>query len=421
MLLIISFDAVGDRVFDRLKAMPNTGAFLRSATVARRVSSVFLTNTYPVHTSVVTGLPPVRHGLISNEPAFPRRYPVWNYRARGIGTKTLWQAVREKGMTTASVLWPVTGGAREIRWNIPEIVPRPGQNQILLNLKNGSKLTQLDLWFRYRRLLDGISQPSLDRFTAACMADILRRRKPDLALVHFTAYDTLCHHYGEDFDKLEPTLRVLDDGLGLLLDVLEEGGRDAGDSGVILFADHAQLPLIKTILPNDILTDMGLLRKDRQGDYMPGKTGCFIECCGGSAFIHPGNLRDSGDSMTALRKHIEESPGFNRWLTHEEMETCGRGNLPGGFCALPGWAYEAYDQGEKAQHGYPADYEDYRVFYALRGPSVGLAVPQGKTVDGGSLLDIAPLALRLLGEGLPPEQAPCIPGLPPARSDFFVN
>jgi hypothetical protein len=417
MVLIISFDAVGDRVFDRLKTLPNTGAFLRSATVARGVSSVFLTNTYPVHTSVVTGLAPVRHGLISNESAFPERLQDWNYRARGIGAKTLWQAVREKGMTAASVLWPVTGGAREIRWNIPEIMPRPGQNQILLNLKNGSKLTQLGLWLRYRRLLDGISQPNLDRFSAVCMAEILRRHRPDLGLIHFTAYDTLCHRYGEDFDKLEPALRVLDDGLGLLLDALDNGGRKAEDTAVILFADHAQLPLVKTVLPNDILTDMGLLRRNPQGGYMPGETGCFIECCGGSAFIHPGNLRCPGDSMTALCKRIEESPGFNRWLTREEMETCGRGELPGGFCALPGWAYGVCDHGEKAQHGYPADYEAYRVFYALRGASV----PRGKTVNGGSLLDIAPLALRLLGKGLPPEQSPCIPGLPPPRGDFFLD
>jgi hypothetical protein len=417
MLLIISFDAVGDRVFDRLKDMPNTGAFLRSAAAVREVSSVFLTNTYPVHASVVTGLSPARHGLISNMPAFPEQHPVWNYRARGIGAKTLWQAAREKGMTTASVLWPVTGGAREIRWNIPEIMPRPGQNQILLNLQNGSKLIQLELWLRYRYLLDGINQPNLDRFAAACMVRLLRRCRPDLALMHFTAYDTLCHRYGEDPGKLEPALRVLDEGLGLLLDALEDAGKDAGSASVILFSDHAQLPLVKTVLPNDTLIEMGLLGRNRQGGYIPGETGCFIECCGGSAFIHPGNLENSGSPLAALCKRLEESPGFNRWLTEEEMKICGRENLPAGFCALPGWAYKADDQEERAEHGYPADYDGYGVFYAVRSASAA----DGKTLRGGSLLDIAPLALRLLGEGLSPEQAPCIPGLPPAREDLFSD
>jgi hypothetical protein len=59
-------------------------------------------------------------------------------------------------------------------------MPQPGENQVLLNLKNGSKLTQLGLWLWYRHLLDGISQPSRDRFAAACMAHILRHCRPDL-------------------------------------------------------------------------------------------------------------------------------------------------------------------------------------------------------------------------------------------------
>jgi predicted AlkP superfamily pyrophosphatase or phosphodiesterase len=83
-LLIISFNALGDRVFDRIAAMPNTAAFLRGAALVRDVSSVFLTNTYPIHASVVTGLSQAEHGLISNTSAFPERYPEWRYRASHI-------------------------------------------------------------------------------------------------------------------------------------------------------------------------------------------------------------------------------------------------------------------------------------------------------------------------------------------------
>ncbi|MDR2158725.1 MAG: ectonucleotide pyrophosphatase/phosphodiesterase [Treponema sp.] len=413
-VLIISFDAVGDHVLDRLGARPNTGAFLRGAATAREVRSVFLTNTYPVHCSVVTGVPPAVHGLVSNVPPFPERHPVWNYRASGIRAKTLWQAVYEKGFSVASVLWPVTGGARAIRYNLPEISPRPGDSQILLNLKNGSPAMQLRLWLRYRGLFDGIRQPALDRFALACMADILRRRRPKLALMHLAAYDSLCHLHGEDFDRLDGALDVLDEGLGVLLDAFGAGD----DTAVILFSDHAQLPVEKTIQPNGVLLEMGLLRRDGEGAFHPGESGCFIECCGGSAFFHPGTLPESEGgraAMAVIRRRLEGIPGFHRWLGGDEMNECGRGELPFGFCALPGWACGEYDHGEKAQHGYPADYGGYRVFYAVRGRTV----PRGKTLRGGSLLDIAPLALRLLGEGLPPERAPALPGLPPAREDFF--
>jgi hypothetical protein len=403
-LLVVSFDALGDRVFDRAASLPNTAAFLRSAALTRGVSSVFLTNTYPIHASIVTGRLPEEHGLISNTQPFPVRHPAWCYRSSDIRTKTLWQAAAEKGLTTAAVLWPVTGGAPEIRWNLPEIAIRPTESQLLMNMKYGTRLTQLRLWLKYRHLMDGISQPALDRFSSACMADILRRHQPDLALMHFTAYDSLCHKHGEDFAVLDKALRVMDEGFGMLLEA-------AGDqAGVILFSDHGQLPVQKSVLPNNLLVEMGLLGRDEQG-YVPGESGCFIECCGGSAFVHPGTLKDS----SPIRRKLEQSPGFNRWLTGGEMRACGRPELPAGFCALPGYHYEAFDSGEKGQHGYPADYGGYGVFYAARGASIS----QGKRLTGGSLLDITPLALRLLGAGLPSEKAPVIPGLSPARADFF--
>jgi hypothetical protein len=384
--------------------MPNTAAFLRSAALVRDVSSIFLTNTYPIHASVVTGLPQSEHGLISNTTPFPERYPEWRYRASHIKKKTLWQAAAEQGISVAAVLWPATGGAGEIKWNIPEMVPRPGDKQLLLNLKNGSKLAQIRLWLRYRRLLAGTAQPALDRFAGACMADILRRG-PGLALMHFTAYDGLCHKHGEDFGVLDKALAVMDGELGKLLGAVGE------ETAVILFADHAQLPVENTLLPNDTLVEMGLLRRDEAGAYRIGEQGCFIECCGGAAFLHPGKLENTGP----LRQKLEQSPGFKRWLREDELRAAGRGELPAGFCPLPGYHYEACDKGEKGQHGYPLDYEGYKVFYAVRSPGVC----RGKLLRGGSLLDIAPLALRFLGEGLPPERAPRIPGLSAAREDLF--
>jgi hypothetical protein len=237
------------------------------------------------------------------------------------------------------------------------------------------------------------------------MADILRRRRPGLALMHFTAYDGLCHQHGEDFSILDKALGVMDEELGKLLEAAGE------ETAVILFSDHAQLNVEHTVLPNDVLADLGLLIRDEAGAYRPGDKGCFIECCGGAAFLHPGKL----ENIEPLRRELEKSPGCNRWLRDDERRACGRGGLPAGFCPQPGYQYEAYDSGEKGQHGYPVDYEGYRVFYAVRSPSVS----KGKRLKGGSLMDLAPLALRLLGENLPPEKAPAIPGLPPAREDVF--
>lgn len=380
-LLIISFDAVGDMEYPLLLRRPAFARLVAGAQVHRAVPSLYPTNTYPVHCSIATGQMPVRHGLVGNTDPFPARHPRWWYQARRLKAKTLWQAAAQKGLCTAAVMWPVTAGAKEIRYNIPELMAQPGENQLRLNLKYGSKLLQAHMFLRYGKLLKGIAQPDRDYFTAACMAHVLRHRAPELALMHLTAYDSLCHEHGRGSPKLEAAYEALDKNLALLLQAA------AGRYDVLLFSDHAQLPVHAPLLPNSLLEARGLLNKDENGDYIPGD--CFFECAGGSAFLHPGGLADA--QVEELRQAVQAQAGFGRLLTPEEMRVCGRQGLPFGFAAHPGWACEAFESGEKANHGYPVDYADYRVFYLWHG-----AGNKPGEVQGGSLLDVTRLAAEAL-------------------------
>lgn len=388
-LLLISYDAVGDKEFGRLMQYPNFARLARQAVVVREVDSVFITNTYPVHTSIITGVAQQKHGITSNTNPFPQENSPWWYQAKRIKAQTLWQAAAHAGLQTAAVMWPVTGGAKEIRWNIPEIMVQPGENQVAVNLTYGSKLAQLGAFLRHRKLLQGIEQPARDKFAAACMADFLRK-KPALALMHFTAYDSLCHEYGCTAPQLEQALAALDENLGLLLSCIDE------DTDVIVFSDHAQLDAPNQFMPNDILCDMGLLHKDGAGRYAQGDI--FIECCGGSAFLHG---TPAPPQQEELRRRLEQHPGFNRYLTSQEMAVCGRQNLLFGFAAKIGWQCAKRPIPEIANHGYPLDYDGYKVFYMAKGPSFGA----GRQLQGGSLLDITPAAAESLGlpmQGLRP-------------------
>ena len=365
-LLIISFDAVGDVVFEQIASRPRFAALLKESEVWRGVKSVFPTNTYPIHVSVVTGLAPSRHGILGNTEPRPDAHPQWLYHESRIKAATLWRAAAKNGLSTAAVMWPVTGGARTVKWNIPELMKRPGESQILLNLKYGSKLVQIKELLRHGKLIDGISQPALDSFTTACMADILREKKPDLALVHLTAFDTLCHKHGPLSAELEVALDSLDLNLGKLLDA-------AGDMDVIVFSDHAQLPVSSYIMPNELI---------------PEGSSAFFECAGGSAFFFPGDMPDSEQDEIKCKAGALE--GFARFLTPEEMACAGK--LSFGFCAKPGYCCENRAKSERGNHGYPTDWPDYKVFYTLRQKG---GEPARHT--GGSLLDIAPIAAGILG------------------------
>ncbi|MDR4442580.1 alkaline phosphatase family protein, partial [Bacillus cereus] len=70
-------------------------------------------------------------------------------------------------LTTAALLWPVTGRANK-DYNLQEIFPnRHWQNQVLVSLFSGSPLYQLDLDRRVGHIRNGLSQPELDDFGLA--------------------------------------------------------------------------------------------------------------------------------------------------------------------------------------------------------------------------------------------------------------
>jgi predicted AlkP superfamily pyrophosphatase or phosphodiesterase len=348
-------------MFERLMQYPAAAAFAGSAAVFRGVESVFVSNTYPIHCSVATGVTPEHHGLTANTQPEPLRRQVWNDREAQIRAETLWQTARRRGLSVASVLWPVTAGSKSIRWNVPEVIAPPGKSQILTSLRAGGKALQLRLFLRYGKLLDGVNQPALDNFSALCMADILRRHKPGLALIHLTAFDTLCHGYGTESPESEAGLAALDRNLSVLLDA-------AGTRDVLVFSDHSQCDVHTVLTPNRLLP--------------PGPG--YAECCGGTAFFHPCGLDDP--EVERRRELFAASEGFGRFLTESELKTSGYRHAAFGFCAAPGYCYETHDKPVKATHGYPLDTPDYKVFYMARGFGLTPGIRQG-----GSLLDIAGL------------------------------
>jgi predicted AlkP superfamily pyrophosphatase or phosphodiesterase len=372
-MIIISFDAVGDDEFERLASYPVFGAFVKDAAVFRNVPSLFVSNTYPIHASVATGVCPGRHQLIANNEPYPSRNPIWNSREDGINARTLWQAAHEKRIETAAFFWPVTAYSKTIRWNMPEVLARPGSSQLLTSLMAGNALMQAKLFLKHRRLFEGLKQPQLDNFATACACDILRGKKPGLCFIHLVAYDTICHKYGKGSSELTFALEALDKNLAALLNA-------AGDTDVLIFTDHSQINVRHVVMINAIIMEAGLESK-----------GCFFECCGGSAFFHAGALNE--EEIKFVKDRVEITECFRRFISDDEMVESGyEGYAAFGITAKAGYSFEAYPKRIKATHGYATDMPDYNVFYMAKG--FGLT-PGEKS--GGSLLDIAPLAAKRLG------------------------
>ena len=102
--------------------LPFLRTLLNDGTYADGVIGIWPTITYPSHTTLLTGVWPAEHGILNNQEFDPRERfgGAWNWYAAEIRVPTLWQAAHKAGLHTASVGWPVSVGAMDVDWLIPE-------------------------------------------------------------------------------------------------------------------------------------------------------------------------------------------------------------------------------------------------------------------------------------------------------------
>jgi len=346
-VFVISFDAIGDNAFEAMaldsKNYPNIAGFKEQAVYRGGIKTVFISNTYPVHTSISTGKLPKDHGIISNMlPPNKNGVRHWAQMAKYIKTKTIWDAAKEKNLSTAAILWPVTNGAK-IDYHLPETHTEKGQNP-LRRFVYGSFFFQLNALLKYggilvtaiiKNKLRGMGQPAVDNFITAVTCDLLRRKKPDLVLVHLLAYDHMFHYAPPGEKEREIAKKAMDTNLGKLL-------ASWGDDTVIVFSDHSQIDIKENINLQVMYTDY------------------VFEQCGGCAFLNK-TIEGLGVSPP------EEQPWFGRYLTEEEMRESGYSDKQViGIAAKAGYCFSESNV-YKGNHGYPSDYENYNVFYAVRG------------------------------------------------------
>ncbi|MGL5541491.1 MAG: alkaline phosphatase family protein, partial [Erysipelotrichaceae bacterium] len=89
-LLVISLDAFSSDDLAILKTKPHFKALCAQGTLVEDVETLYLSNTYPIHTSIMTGRLPKDHGIYDNtriDPYEPDAH--WNWWAHQIQGDTL--------------------------------------------------------------------------------------------------------------------------------------------------------------------------------------------------------------------------------------------------------------------------------------------------------------------------------------------
>lgn len=241
-VLLISID--GLRPGDVLEAekrglkIPNLRRFLKEGSYATGVTGNLPTVTYPSHTTLITGVAPARHGIVSNTTFDPKQvnYGGWYWYAEDIRTGTLWDAAHKAGLSTANVHWPVSVGVKALTYNLPQIW-RSGHaddRKLVRALSTDGLYDALE--HDCGAYADGIDEGIAgDETRARFAARLIETKKPDFVTVYLAALDHEEHLFGPGSAQANAVLERLDAAVGTLVSA-ELAARP--DATIAVVSDH---------------------------------------------------------------------------------------------------------------------------------------------------------------------------------------
>lgn len=256
-------DAVGEGV-----TLPNLQSLREGGSAADGVMVSYPSMTYPSHTSIVTGVSPSRHGIVSNtifDPGTGSR--MWYFENKAVKTPAIWDVARGHGLKTAGVSWPVSVGA-SMDVLYPESNQAPSDSTWLAGARRDSTPGLVDAvvadlgGFGERDNVDPIKR---DRFAAAVAVRIIRTEKPNLMVVHLMETDSAQHAHGPGSPQARAAFERVDAHIGAIIRATEEAGIKARTAFVIT-GDHGFSRVHALFQPNVILRDAGLLKTDEKGN-----------------------------------------------------------------------------------------------------------------------------------------------------------
>jgi predicted AlkP superfamily pyrophosphatase or phosphodiesterase len=378
---------------------------------AARVHGVMPTVTYPSHTTIVTGVAPRVHGIVTNEPLDPlgKNHDGWRWYAEDIKVPTLYGQVEASGGTAALIVWPVTVGAKA-----SVVVPEywraggPDDQKLLRALSTPGLLDEVaksapDLWKH-------LTPPDIeDESQFAIARHVLATRDPDLMLVHAFHLDDMQHAHGPWSPEAKATIEAADRELGLLLDDLQQSP-DWPQTTFVVVSDHGFRAIAHHLRLGAANAAHGLVETDKDG--APTKAHVGAVASGGTAYIYlldPARAGDVDAAIAELGDHVAKR------LSHDEIVAAG-GDPEASFAlvAAPDSAFTLERTGAPVgdldatagTHGWPPDDPEMAASFIAFGPGVPHA-----SLGTIEMTDEAPTFAMWLGVPLPDATGKPIAGL----------
>lgn len=219
IVILISFDGWRWDYMARTH-VPNLQELASRGVRAEALIPVFPTKTFPNHYTIVTGLYPENHGIVSNviaDPEFPRRFimsaPTVR-ESRWWGGEPVWVTAIRQQLRAAAMFWP--GSEARIRGVRPTYW-RPFDDSV----SNAARVVQVLQWLE---LPDG--------------------KRPSFITLYFSEVDHAGHRHGPDSPRVLEAARRLDGALGQLVSGIRKLGLLDRTTFVIV-SDHGMSQVAK--------------------------------------------------------------------------------------------------------------------------------------------------------------------------------
>ena len=417
-VVIVSIDGLRPEFYlDPSWGMVNLRLDMKKGAYAKGVNSVFPSVTFPSHTSMMTGVFPAKHGIYYNTTFDPQTDSIglnWYYRA--IQAPTLWEAVHEAGMTSASVFWPVSVGA-PVDYNVPAF-KKSGVSQLAATAPYCTPKGLLEevQQFATGKMEDADFEKKKDYLAedqtmARIGAYLIRKYKPALTTIHISCVDHFEHVQGRDGEMVKRAVAGADRAIRTIVESVERAGISEHTT-IIVTGDHGHVNKNTTICPNVWLSKAGLMQNAKQGDWK-----AQFYSAGGSTFLY---LNDTADSKTLAKVQalLKELPvGIRRCfrvLDREELIAAGADpHAALALIAHKGVAFGNKSEGEVllpahgSGHGYFPDFPEIQTGFV----AFGAGIRSGSVIPEMDVIDVAPMVAYLLGIDFPSADGILIKGV----------
>lgn len=421
-VILISIDGLRPEFYkDANWSMVNLRQGMQTGAYSDGVTGVFPTVTYPSHTTIITGVKPIKHGVYYNTPSEPLEVTgkwIWDYST--IKVPTIFSVAKEKGLKTASVYWPVSVGS-PATYNIPEFwyLPETKGGKRIMGKALSENSSPKGLYEEVQQNATGKLEEidfdsdylSVDENMSRISGYLIRKYKPSFLAVHLVAVDHFEHEQGRDGDLVRAALSSVDRGIKSIIEATEKAGIKEKTTFIIT-GDHGFVDIHTAIAPNILLAKAGLYDPNNKTAWK-----AYFHSSGGSAFLH---LKDKNDTKTLekVKQVLDQLPANQKVLftVKDRAALDAVGSDPNASLAIApvqGITISGAATGDFIRaasggtHGFFPDFKEIQTGFV----AFGNGIKQGAVVPQMSLQDIAPLVAKLLKLDFPTADGTLYPGL----------